>query len=46
MIIAPGPFQLIVQNGPSIGLDGYPNVLTLLSWCQARSCCTRCRCAS
>ena len=28
MIIAPGPFQLIVQNGPSIGLDGYPNVLT------------------
>jgi hypothetical protein len=28
MIISPGPFQLIVQNGPSIGLDGYPNVLT------------------
>ena len=28
MIIAPGPFQLIVLNGPSIGLDGYPNVLT------------------
>lgn len=28
MIIAPGPFQLIVPNGPSIGLDGYPNVLT------------------
>ena len=28
MIIAPGPFQLIVPNGPNIGLDGYPNVLT------------------
>ncbi len=28
MIIAPGPFQLIVPNGSSIGLDGYPNVLT------------------
>jgi hypothetical protein len=28
MIISPGPFQLIVQNGPSIGLDSYPNVLT------------------
>jgi hypothetical protein len=28
MIITPGPFQLIVLNGPSIGLDGYPNVLT------------------
>ncbi len=28
MMIAPGPFQLIVSNGPSIGLDGYPNVLT------------------
>lgn len=28
MIIAPGPFQLIVLNGPSIGLDSYPNVLT------------------
>jgi hypothetical protein len=28
MIISPGPFQLIVPNGPSIGLDGYPNVLT------------------
>jgi hypothetical protein len=28
MIIAPGPFQLIVLNGPSIGLDAYPNVLT------------------
>jgi hypothetical protein len=28
MIITPGPFQLIVSNGPSIGLDGYPNVLT------------------
>jgi hypothetical protein len=28
MIIAPGQFQLIVLNGPSIGLDGYPGVLT------------------
>jgi hypothetical protein len=28
LIISPGPFQLIVPNGPSIGLDGYPNVLT------------------
>ena len=28
MIIAPGPFQLIVPTGSSIGLDGYPNVLT------------------
>jgi hypothetical protein len=28
MIISPGPFQLIVPNGLSIGLDGYPNVLT------------------
>lgn len=28
MIISPGPFQLIVQNGPSVGLDGFPNVLT------------------
>jgi len=28
MIIAPGPFQLIVLNGPSIGLGDYPNVLT------------------
>ncbi|TMJ89168.1 MAG: MFS transporter [Alphaproteobacteria bacterium] len=28
MIISPGPFQLILLNGPSIGLDGYPNVLT------------------
>jgi hypothetical protein len=28
MIITPGPFQLIVLDGPSIGLDGYPNVLT------------------
>src|SRR6266567_7886235 len=28
MIISPGPFQLVVLNGPSIGLDGYPNVLT------------------
>jgi hypothetical protein len=28
MIITPGTFQLIFPNGPSIGLDGYPNVLT------------------
>jgi hypothetical protein len=28
MIISPGPFQLIVQNVRSIGLDGFPNVLT------------------
>ncbi|MEH2546213.1 hypothetical protein V1283_002858 [Bradyrhizobium sp. AZCC 2262] len=28
MIISPGALQLIVLNGPSIGLDGYPNVLT------------------
>jgi hypothetical protein len=28
MIIAPGPFQLIVPDGPSLGIDGYPNVLT------------------
>jgi hypothetical protein len=28
MIISPGPFQLIVPTSPSIGIDGYPNVLT------------------
>jgi len=28
MIISPGPFQLIALNGASVGLDGYPNVLT------------------
>jgi len=28
MIITPGPFQLIVPQGPNVGLDGYPNVLT------------------
>jgi hypothetical protein len=28
MIISPGLFQLVVLNGPSISLDGYPNVLT------------------
>ena len=28
MIITPGPFQLIVPDGPNVGLDGYPNVLT------------------
>jgi hypothetical protein len=28
MIISPGPAQLIVLNGQSIGIDSYPNVLT------------------
>ena len=28
LIIAPGPFQLIVPNGPSVGVDTFPNVLT------------------
>src|SRR5438477_1231047 len=28
LMISPGPFQLIVPDGPSIGLDGFPNVLT------------------
>jgi hypothetical protein len=28
MIISPGPFQLIVPNILTIGIDGYPNVLT------------------
>ena len=28
LIITPGPFQLIVPGGTSVGLDGYPNVLT------------------
>jgi hypothetical protein len=28
MITSPGAFQLIVLNGPSIGLGGFPNVLT------------------
>src|SRR3954453_12477460 len=28
LMITPGPFQLIVPTGPSIGLDNYPNVLT------------------
>jgi hypothetical protein len=28
LMITPGPFQLIVPSGPSIGLDGFPNVLT------------------
>lgn len=28
ILTSPGPFQLIVLDGPSIGLDGYPNVLT------------------
>jgi hypothetical protein len=28
MIITRGPFQLIVLDGQSIGLDGFPNVLT------------------
>jgi hypothetical protein len=28
IIISPGPFQLIVPDGPNVGLDGYFNVLT------------------
>src|SRR5260221_1912438 len=28
IIISPRPFPLILPSGPSIGLDGYPNVLT------------------
>ena len=28
MIVSPGRFQLIVPNILSIGIDGYPNVLT------------------
>jgi hypothetical protein len=28
LIVSPGPFQLIVPDGPSLGLGGYPNVLT------------------
>jgi hypothetical protein len=28
LITTPGPLQLIVPTGPSIGLDGFPNVLT------------------
>jgi hypothetical protein len=28
LITSPGRFQLIVPNGPSIGVDAYPNVLT------------------
>ena len=28
MIMSPGPFQLIVPDGPSLGIDSYPNVLT------------------
>jgi hypothetical protein len=28
LITSPGPFQLIVPNSPSIGIDTYPNVLT------------------
>lgn len=28
LITTPGPFQLIVPESPSVGLDGYPNVLT------------------
>ncbi len=46
LITSPGPLQLIVPNVPSIGAGAYPNVPTQLSWCQARSCCTRCRCAA
>lgn len=28
MIMSPGPFQLIIPQGPSMALDGFPNVLT------------------
>jgi hypothetical protein len=28
LIMTPGPFQLIVPSGPSMGLDTFPNVLT------------------
>ncbi|MDA9412241.1 MFS transporter [Bradyrhizobium sp. CCBAU 45384] len=28
MLITPGPFQLIIPQGPNVGLDNYPNVLT------------------
>jgi hypothetical protein len=28
LIVSPGPFQLIIPDGPSMGLGGYPSVLT------------------
>ncbi|MCK1390022.1 MFS transporter [Bradyrhizobium sp. 1] len=28
MVMSPGPFQLIVPNGPSMAVDTFPNVLT------------------
>ncbi|MET4390325.1 hypothetical protein ABIB73_006107 [Bradyrhizobium sp. F1.4.3] len=28
MIMSPGPFQLIIPNGPSMAVDTFPNVLT------------------
>ena len=28
MLMSPGPFQLIIPNGPSMGIDTFPNVLT------------------
>ncbi|WP_234684391.1 MFS transporter [Bradyrhizobium monzae] len=28
MIMSPGPFQLIIPQGPSMGVDSFPNVLT------------------
>ncbi|MDA9443942.1 MFS transporter [Bradyrhizobium sp. CCBAU 51745] len=28
MLITPGPFQLIIPQGPNVGLDNYPTVLT------------------
>jgi hypothetical protein len=44
-ITSSGPFQLIVPDVLSIGAAGaYPDVLSPA--CQARSCCTRCRCGS
>ena len=46
MITSPGRFQLIVPNLSSFNAGAYPDVRPLLSWCQARSCCTRCRCAN
>ncbi|MGY3547999.1 hypothetical protein ACVW0W_003766 [Bradyrhizobium sp. USDA 4469] len=28
MIMSPGPFQLIMPQGPSMAVDSFPNVLT------------------
>lgn len=41
LAIAPGPLQLIVPSIPNAGAELYPTVLS-----RARSCSTRCRCAS